>query len=243
MVHIHAMRKLLAVLLTIFVVSLQPDAQAAPKEPQQPGEHVIVSGGVSLWIWEKWKDNPHDNWWMNFVRAARIRIQQIRETDPNAQITWLVYRPSYITRGRQDGRDYINLISSVRDAYNIKLMWFDSTSQFVNYLNFGQPRSQVKISNLEIFAHSNKACIMFDYSNMIDSASKVWLHERDLGQINRGIFTSDALVRSWGCHTGESMSRKFRSATGTPMWGLTGKSQYMTNELPVAASVSGRWVR
>lgn len=234
------------ILLALLVLAspLLPRAQAAqPQEPTTPGEHVIVSGGVSLWIWEKWKEQPHDNWWANFVRAARIRIQQIRATKPDAQITWLVYRPSYLSRGRQDNRNYTSLITSVRDAYNVRLMWFENADQLINYLNVGQPRDRVKIANFEFFGHSNKACFMFDYSNMIDSGSKCWLHEKELGKIRRGIFTRDALVRSWGCHTGESMSQKFRSATGTPMWGLIGKSQYLTEELPIPSKATGRWVR
>jgi hypothetical protein len=237
------MKSALAALLLAVVLFNSSTANAAPTEPQQPGEYVIVSGGVSLWMFEKWKEQPHDNWWMNFVRAARLRIEQVRVINPQAQITWLVYRPAYVARGKQDSRDYLNLISSVRDAFHVKLMWFDNSSQVVNYLNFGQPRDRVKIADFEYFGHSNKACWMFDYSNNVDSASKAWLHENDLTQIHRGIFNNDALVRSWGCYSGESMSRKFRSATGIPMWGLVGKSQYMTEELPVPASLSGRWTR
>jgi hypothetical protein len=211
--------------------------------PKSPGEFIIISGGVSLWTWEKWKSEPHDNWWANFIRAARIRIEQIRQENPLQQITWLVYRPAYTARSRQDGRDYTSLITSVRDTFNVRLMWFDTTSQLINYLNRGQPRDRVKINGLEYFGHSNKACLMFDYSSIIDSGSKAWLHENDFKSINRGIFTSDALIRSWGCHTGESMSKRWRSATGVPMWGLIGKSQYLTEELPVPSTVSGRWVR
>lgn len=121
-------------------------------------------------------------------------------------------------------------------------MWFDTTSQLLNYINAGQPRDRVKINDLEFFCHSNKACFLFDYSNNIDSASKVWLHENDMRKINRGIFTKDALVRSWGCHTGESMSSRFRSATGVPMWGLTGRAS-MTDELPLPATAAGHWTR
>ena len=204
------------------------------------GEYIVIVGGVSLMEWEKFKAQPHDNWWANFVRASRIRIEQIKTANPNQQITWLVYRPAYLNRSRQDSKDYSSLITSVRDAFGIKLMWFDSASQVINYLN---TRSQGKINRFEYFGHSNKACFMFDYSNVIDSGSKCWLHESELGKINRGLFTSDALVRSWGCHTGESMSAKWRAATGSSMWGLIGKSQYMTDELPVPASISGHWVK
>lgn len=206
-------------------------------------EYIVVSGGVSLWQWEKYKAAPHDNWWMNFVRAARIRVQQIQQENPEAQVTWLVFRPSYISRARQDNNDLLSHIGSVREAYNVKLVFFDRTSQLIDYLNNGQPRDRVKIANLEYFGHSNKACWMFDYSNNIDSASKVWLHEDELKQIRRGIFAKDAFVKSWGCHTGESMSKKFAAATGVRMIGAIGKTQYQTEELPIISTPGGRWTR
>jgi hypothetical protein len=207
-------------------------------------EHIIISGGPSLIYWEKWKSQPHDLWWMNFVRAARLRIQQLQgELGPDALITWLVYNEGYRTRSKQENQDLISNITSVRDKYGINLRFFDRTSELVDYLNFGQPREEIKIANLEYFGHSNKACFMFDYSNEIDSASKVWLHEDELKKIKRGIFTRDAFVKSWGCHTGESMSKKWRSATGVPMWGAVGKTQFQTHDLPSLSSANGRWVR
>jgi hypothetical protein len=234
------MRHVSLLLLAFIGLVLSPlHADAAPDR-----EYVIICGGVSLHQWEKYKAQPHDNWWANFVRASRIRIEQIKQQDPDAQITWLVFKPSYITRIRQEGgNDLVGHIQSVRDAFGLRLIFFDRTSDLINYLNNGQPRDRVKISNLEYFGHSNKACFMFDYSNNIDSASKVWLHENELGQIRRGIFTRDAFVKSWGCHTGESMSRKWKSATGVPMIGAIGKTQYMTHELPVLSSGNGRWTR
>jgi len=81
------MRRLLLLLTGLFATVASLHAETAP-------EVVLISGGVSLYKWEQYKPQPHDKWWMNFVRAARIRIQQIREVDPNAQITWLVYRPA-----------------------------------------------------------------------------------------------------------------------------------------------------
>ena len=238
------MSKALRILLAaLALLGPQLSRAAAPQEPRAPGEAIIISGGVSLFIWEKWKAQPHDKWWLNFIRAAQLRIGQIQQLNPQQQITWIVYRPAYLSRGRQDGQDYASFINGIRDSLHVKLMWFDTTSQLLNYINAGQPRDRVKINDLEFFTHSNKACFLFDYSNIIDSASKVWLHENDMSKINRGIFTKDALVRSWGCHTGESMSGRFRSATGVAMWGLTGKSQYMTDELPVPAPAAGHWTR
>ena len=115
----------------------------------------------------------------------------------------------------------------------------------VNYLNAGRPRHLVKIASLDWFLHSNKACFMFDYSNEIDSGSKSWLHENELGRINRGIFAKRAVVKSWGCHTGESMSKKWKRATGVPMIGAVGKTDYAVmyrnNWLPALSK--GRWTR
>ena len=233
-----ALRILLAALA---LLGPQLSQAASPQDPREPGETIIVSGGVSLFIWERYKAQPHDKWWMNLVRAAQIRIAQIQQANPQQPITWFVYHPAYISRSRQDGQDYTSTINAMASSMHVRLIWFDTAGQLLNYINGGQPRDRVKINDLEFFVHSNKACFLFDYSNIIDSASKVWLHENDLTRINRGIFTHDALVRSWGCHTGESMSSRFRVVTGVTMWGLTGKSQYMTDELPVAATATGRW--
>jgi len=209
-------------------------------------EYVLVSGGPSLIEWEKFKADPHDQWWGNFIRAARVRIQELREKHgPDALITWLVYRPGYERRAqRQDQADLIGNIQSVRDKYNVNLVWFDRTDQLINYLNAGRDRSRIKIANFEFYGHSNRACFMFDYSNEIDSASKVWLHENELGRIRRGLFTRDAFVKSWGCHTGESMSKKWKSATGKRMIGAIGKTDYAYGHLRgwvPALSRGSRW--
>jgi hypothetical protein len=229
--------------LLVVVIFLVPEAAmaAAPRR-----EYVLLSGGPSLIEWEKYKAEPHDRWWGNFIRAARVRIQELRkEKGPDAMITWLVYRPGYERRARrQDKADLIANITSVRDRYNVRLLWFDRTQQVLDYLNHGQDRSAVKIANFEFYGHSNRACFMFDYSNEIDSASKVWLHEDELGRIRRGLFTRDAFVKSWGCHTGESMSKKWRSATGRRMIGAIGKTDYayghLRNWVP-ALSRGARW--
>jgi len=227
-----------SILLTILILP----AQAA--DPNR--EYILVSGGPALIEWEKFKRAPHDRWWGNFIRAARVRIQQLqKQHGPDVKITWLVYRPGYVRRAsRQDKADLIGNITSVRDKYGIKLVWFDKTSTLINYLNSGQPRNRVKIANFEFYGHSNRACFMFDYSNEIDSASKVYLHEDDLRKIKRGIFTRDAFIKSWGCHTGESMSKKWRKATGRRMIGAVGKTDYAYGHLRgwvPALSRGARW--
>jgi hypothetical protein len=217
---------------------------AAQPEPFQR-EYVLVTGGVSLMEWEKFKGpEAHDHWWANFVRASRIRVEQIRnEAGPSAKITWLVYKTGYIKRQAQEKQNLLGFIESVRDKFNLKLVYFEKGQEVIDYLNAGQPRDQVKIADFEYFGHSNKACFLFDYSNEVDSASKSWLHENDLPKINRGIFTRDALVKSWGCHTGESMSKKWAAATGVKMWGAIGRTMYLMEDLPMLSSVGGKWVK
>lgn len=228
-------------LIATLLAVLASFAEASPQR-----EYILVSGGPSLIEWEKFKAEPHDRWWGNFIRAARVRIEELRRKHgPDALITWLVYRPGYERRaGRQDKANLIGNIESVRDKYNVKLVWFNRTDQLINYLNSGRDRGNVKIANFEFYGHSNRACFMFDYSNEIDSASKVWLHEDELGRIRRGLFTRDALVKSWGCHTGESMSKKWRSATGRRMVGAIGKTDYAYGHLRgwvPALSKGARW--
>jgi hypothetical protein len=233
------MRKLCIFLITLFA-AIASQAATTPVEK----EYIILSGGPSLIEWEKYKAVPHDHWWGNFIRTARVRIEELRtQLGPDAKITWLVYKTSYVTRGEQEKQDLISDITSVRDKYNLNLVLFDTstinTSQVIDYLNSGQPRDKVKIADFEYFGHSNKACWLFDYSNNIDSASKNYLHEEMFKKLNRGIFTKDAWVKSWGCHTGESMSQKFRDATGVKMWGAVGKTDYSQGFVPELANPAG----
>lgn len=235
-------RPTLAAAVFAILCAVFSTAPASAADPNR--EYILVSGGPSLIEWEKFKADPHDRWWGNFIRAARVRIQQIQEEKgTDARITWLVHRPSYERRARrQDNADLIANIVSVRNRYGINLVWFETGDDIINYLNNGQPRNRVKIANFEFYGHSNRSCFMFDYSNEIDSGSKSWLHEDDLKRIRRGIFARDAFVKSWGCHTGESMSRVWRRATGTRMIGAIGKTDYsyghLRNWIPI---VNGRW--
>ncbi len=209
-------------------------------------EWIILVGGPSLKEWEQYKAYPHDHWWANFVHAARLRTEQLRaELGPDETITWLVYKQGYIDRGKQEHQDLLAYIRSVREKYNLNLVWFDKGAEVVNYVNSGDrdlPRSRVKILGFEYFGHSNRACFMFDYSSHVDSAAKSWLHETDLLKLERGAFVYNAYAKSWGCHTGEEMSRFWHASTGTHMIGAIGKTQYMMETLPILTSENGKWV-
>ena len=91
-----AMKRLLPILVLLGLLLVRQAPAAAPVT----GEYVILVGGPSLMEWEKYKgEAAHDHWWANFVRAARIRTEQIRaQAGPDAKITWLVYRQGYMDR-------------------------------------------------------------------------------------------------------------------------------------------------
>jgi hypothetical protein len=241
------MNRFFCPLILLVTVALQGFLRAEETPVQK--EYVVVTGGPSLIEWEKFKVHPHDHWWANFVRASRIRLGELREQNgPGALITWLVYKPSYVRRGtRQEKRDLLVDIRSVQKKYGVNLVFFSTQKELIDYLNAGKPRDRVKIANFEYFGHSNKCCFMLDYSNEIDSGSKVWLHETELGNIDRRDFAPHAFVKSWGCHTGESMSGFWRRATGQRMIGAVGSTDYSGSDVPgwhpQLGSKTGRWVQ
>ena len=84
---------------------------------------------------------------------------------------------------------------------------------------------------------------MFDYGNDIIAASTAWLHERDLPRIKSSIFASNAYCKSWGCHTGESMSAVWKRATGYSLEGARGPTTYTVVGQGKMPAVKGSWVR
>jgi hypothetical protein len=242
----------LPILIAVLFAGMLAGGRRAGAQNSTANEYIVICGGPSLIEWEKLKKVPHDHWWANFVRASRIRLGELRERHgENALVTWMVYKPGYVRRGaRQEKRDLLPDIRSVQSKYNLNLVYFKNRRELIDYLNGGtsrHPRADWKIADLEYFGHSNRACFMFDYSNEIDSGSKVWLHEKELGEINRGIFAPGAFVKSWGCHTGESMSSLWKRALGLPMIGAIGTTDYSGSDdpgwHPKLGSGNGRWTR
>ncbi len=226
--------------------------QPPPVVAGPPREYVILTGGPSLTIWEHYKTAPHDQFWASFVRASRTRFQQLQNevgNDPNAVFTWLVFEDGYRKRGEQDHQDYVTDLNSVRDKYHLHMVPVQNGQQVMDYLNHGQDRNRMKVVDFEYFGHSNRCCFMFDYSSNIDSASKFYLHEDQLGALNGNDFARHAFVKSWGCHTGESMSAKFYSATNTRMIGAIGRTDFTNRDealngiIPVLSSPDGKWVQ
>ena len=206
-------------------------------------DHVIVTGGPALRKWENLRvqKDQHDRWWANFVRASTLRMAEIRKAyGSNAPLVWMVYQPGYQTRSREDGKPYTQWISELAAERRATLIWFSSTGGFIQSLN-SRPRGS--INTFDFFGHSNRFAFMFDYSNDIMAASTAWLHERELPRISSSVFARNAYCKSWGCHTGESMSAAWKRATGVPLEGAKGPTDYTVLSYGRLPEVRGSWAR
>ena len=206
-------------------------------------DHVIVTGGPALRKWENLRvsDDQHDRWWANFIRASTLRMAEIRKAyGSSAPIVWMVYQPGYQTRGREDGKPYTTWIAGLAAERRVTLVWFNSSGGFIQSLN-SRPRGSIQ--TFDFFGHSNRYAFMFDYGNEITAVSTAWLHERDLPRIKASIFSPNAYCKSWGCHTGESMSAFWKRATGIPLEGARGPTSYTEVGHGTMPVVKGSWVR
>ncbi len=205
---------------------------------------VVIAGGVALRSWENNRapEQVHDKWWANFIRASTLHFALLRHSDPKATVTWIVYRPSYQTRQTEDGKPYVEWIEEHAVKYKVRLVWVDNTKETIAAIN-NAPRQGKKIKRLTYYGHSNAHAFMLDYSNSICGASRAWIHEDDIARLIRcDIFAPNAVAYSYGCHTGASMSKKWKQALGIPLWGNIDKTRYQTlmdGKLPEG---KGAWV-
>ncbi|MDF1813252.1 MAG: hypothetical protein P1V20_13730 [Verrucomicrobiales bacterium] len=236
----------LALLFSLLLIGFSVESNGQGLNPND--EYIIISGGPALIKWESFRrdEHRHDKWWGNFIRTARIRIQQLQKASNNTvNITWLVYKEGYEGREDEDGAPLISNIESVRDKYKVNLVWYNSAQDIFDYINRGKNRRVTKVSGFEYFGHSNKYCFLLDYSNYSLGTSKVFIHQRDLRQIDKGVFAKKAYCKSWGCHSGESFAKEFRRATGKKMIGAVGKTDYADTWKMILPTVSpgGRWTQ
>jgi len=223
--------------LVLFAAFLALPAAASAQE------HVILCGGPSLNKWEHLRvpHERHDRWWGNFVRASTLRMAEIRMAyGKQARLVWIVYRPGYVTRGREDGKPYTRWIQQNARKRNCELIWISSGDEAIHAIN-SRPRGA--ILTFTFFGHSNRHCFMLDYGNEIMAVCKAWIHENDLGRLRRGVFHRHAYCHSYGCHTGESMSRIWFRNLGIKLVGAHGKTDYVVVGQGYLPTVSGRWVR
>ena len=206
-------------------------------------EHVILCGGPALRQWEdlRHEDEQHDRWWGNFIRASTLRMAQIRlEHGKDANLLWIVYRPGYVHRAKSDGKPYPQWIESQATKRNCRLIWVKNGEEAIEAINALPSRS---IHTFDFFGHSNRHAFMLDYGSEIMAISKAWIHEQDLSKIRGSVFHREARCQSYGCHTGESMSRSWRRKIGNRLIGAIGKTDYSGVGHGVMPTVSGSWTR
>ena len=230
-----AQMKIARLIIPAFLLMLSPAVQAV---------EVILSGGVALKSWEHLRGpSAHDNWWANFIRAATVQMDMTRKKTPDARIVWIVYRPSYVTRSREDGKDYIEMIKGQALKRNVKLVWVDTAAQAFAAIN-NAPQGKEPITSFYYFGHSNAHAFMLEYSNDIIGASTQWMHEDDLAtKLKRSAFSPEARCRSFGCYTGNSMSAKWFGVMGFPLWGNTEATRYHPVSNGCLPMGNGRWVK
>jgi len=210
----------------------------------QSREDIVVTGGPALRFMEHGKDASHDFYWFNFIDGSTIRLKELKDAaKPGELVTWLVYEPGYASRAKELGMDLLSQIQAKATQLGVTLVYFHTKAELVSYLNRGHDRDQMKIASFDYFGHSNKACFLFDYSNMIDSMSVNYLHVRDLGLIDSDVLAKDATCKSWGCHSGEMYSQWWKSHFDVAMIGAIGKTDFSKGGEPVLSNSDGKWVQ
>jgi hypothetical protein len=212
----------------------------------QANDIVLISGGPALRSHERYKPNTHDRYWGNFVDSALARVKELRqELGPDDRLTWLVFRPGYVRRGIEEKQDYLKILEERGQLHGLTPIYFDDKHQLFTLLRRDGSPERPKISRLEYYGHSNKKCWMFDYSNRVDGGAlePLVVHVDDLQKISGSSFTSDAECVSYGCHSGEEFSQRWRMIVGRPMVGAVGKTDYSDGGMPkLSTGKDGSWV-
>ncbi len=211
----------------------------------QANDIVLISGGPALRSHERYKPNTHDRYWANFVDSALARVKELRqELGPNDRLTWLVFRPGYVRRGTEEKQDYLKILEERGQQHGLMPIYFDDKHQLFTLLRRDGSPERPKISRLEYYGHSNKKCWMFDYSNRVDGGAiePLVVHVDDLENISGSSFTPNATCVSYGCHSGEEFSQRWRMIVGRPMVGAVGKTDYSAGGMPkLSEGKGGSW--
>lgn len=203
--------------------------------------HVLLTGGTALRKFENYRvaSDRHDKWWANFIRASTLRMDEFKKAyGDQATFTWFVYRQAYVNRGQEDGKPYTTWITEQAQKRGARLVWISSGDDFIAKFNRLPARS---VNTFDYLGHSNKYCFLLDYSSQVLGASAAWLHENQIPSMSSRPFAKRAICKSWGCHTAESMSAKWKAALRVPLIGAHGKTDYATLSQGRMPSVSGRW--
>ena len=201
--------------------------------PLQANDIVLISGGPALRSFEKYKKASHDKYWGNFIDSALTRAEELKkDLKAEDKIVWLVFRPSYVSRTTEDQTDYLKIIEERSAKIGLSPIFFDNKNQLFTLLRRDGSKDKPK-------------CWMFDYSNRVDGGAlePLVVHVDDLQKISGSSFTLDAECVSYGCHSGEEFSQRWRMIVGRPMVGAVGKTDYSDGGMPkLSTGKDGSWV-
>ena len=201
---------------------------------------VVVSGGVC--VEPKTDPEHHDTDGDHFLTAAKLEISARKEkVKQGEQVEWLVDRGTYDARGKLEKKDYLKQIEGMAKDMGAVLRWFDGKDELTDALNHGTDGKDRSgsglISRFTYFGHGRPGALMTKYDGSADFEAD------DLagGRLNRRAFASGASATSFGCNSASpqynehesqtpngqpSFRDAWQNATGVPMAGLIGKSDY-----------------
>lgn len=181
------------------------------------GSHVIIAGGTSV------KDpGGHDKSGWNFLNAAANRAKNIKQNDPTAKVTVIMYSPadlSYQKRGVSEGKGKEYYEKTMRDSAarnGFDLIIIRKADQLTPTLNTAKDG---QIEQLEYFGHSNPNDFLLEYSSdKPGQSTDYWGKQKnDIAGVRKGIFAAGGEVNLYGCNLGNAggLAQEMRNR-----WGL-----------------------
>jgi RHS repeat-associated protein len=181
------------------------------------GSHVIIAGGTSV-------NDPagHDKSGWNFLNAAANRAKDVKQNDPTAKVTVIMYSPanlSYQKRGVSEGKSKEHYEKTMRDSAaknGFELIIIRKADQLTPTLNTAKD-GQVK--QLEYFGHSNQTDFLLEYSSDKPGQSTDYWGKKnnDVAGVRKGVFAIGGTVNLYGCDLGAvgGLAQEMRNK-----WGL-----------------------
>ncbi|MCK4666953.1 RHS repeat-associated core domain-containing protein, partial [Candidatus Dependentiae bacterium] len=217
-------------------------------------EEIVVSGGPSIKSIEQ--NKQHDQYWGNFYSSAKIIIKNLKKSlKEGDEITWLVYRPGFEARGKEDENDkdyYIKKIEKAKKEFgeSVNLVWFNSKDEFIKYMNEGKieehdegkdrSKEENKINVFYYFGHGTDA-LYFEFGTKKKGVSTDCLYPDDLKLIEKDIFAKNTYAKGYGCFGAPVFSEAWEEHFGLKYHGVKGRVTYYRRDKLPKLSPGAEW--
>ena len=211
---------------------------------------VVVTGG---------KDNHNYNS-MNFVEASKIQIKGYKRNGHDEKINWLVFDLDYSLK-------YKEKMTNWAKSYNVELDFITKSSNLIEKIN-SYSQTSVLVTNLSVFSHGTASNIAFGYENTGYEYSlydKTSINQLNVYQLSKKSFADNAMIHLYSCNSatprgfegkyfqsrkalinavdrGRSLAEELHNATGVPVWGTIGRTDYspvVKGQLPKLGGMGG----